>query len=221
MPPCPSDAPDWMEHAYTAISKVALGPIFTVAVKAWLELEQFQKYKNMGSLPKAKRPQEINKWIAGGRGRRGTYNEGPKFPEHGPAAVFGEKLVAWWASLQPAWRETMGSAGKWPRVEMRLYNELPETWLTLRVPGANGPFIALLGLYWWGREEIKAGGENSKEWEGLAEDIEWVLYGLRSVVGQVVKDEEIEKEKGKGKGNAAAEPSATDQETDQLGSGTD
>ncbi|KAJ7032393.1 hypothetical protein C8F04DRAFT_887444, partial [Mycena alexandri] len=152
--------PQWVEYAYGSLSGVDLGPFFHEAVNAWLELERVQGFKSAGSLPKAKRPDEITKWISAGRGRRGTYTDGPKLPEDGPtAAAFGA--------------DTTGRVTAWERSTAQGYNELPETWATLHVAGANGPFIALLGVYWWGREEIKAGGKHSDEWTDMVQDFEW------------------------------------------------
>ncbi|KAJ7715468.1 hypothetical protein B0H16DRAFT_1477362 [Mycena metata] len=208
MPPCPDAAPQWLQYTHEALCGVDVGPVFNEAVNAWLELQRVQGFKSMGSLPKAKRPDEITKWISGSRAPR-------DLPEDGAtAAAFGARLVDWWRTLQPAWRVTTGSITTWVRSPMHAANEAPKTWAALRVAGANGPFTALLGVYWWGREEIKAGGKHSDDWIAMAQDFEWAMWGLW---GAIREDDqtaaEAAKVKGKGK---AKESGGTDMETDQL-----
>ncbi|KAJ7719395.1 hypothetical protein B0H16DRAFT_1474976 [Mycena metata] len=207
-PACPEEAPEWFRLAYAQVSAEDLGPEFNDILVDWIRLESAYGYRTSSrALPAAKRPSELGAWLQAGRGRRGgPWKLGAEFPNefNETAAAFGEKWRVWWASLQPTWRGADLENAQWARQKISPYVRPNSSWKGLIMPGANGLFIPLLGVYWWAREARKIGMDMSEELEEAMTDLRWVLDCL--AVLKVLEEAEKRQEKG-----------ATDQETDQLG----
>jgi hypothetical protein len=84
-------------------------------------------------------------------------------------AEFLTSWWAWWANLQPTWRDLHGQ---------NLSKDLPpdgEQWLKISKAGCNGIFLIVLLLGCWIRTEEKAEGTT---YLNALRDLEWVITQL-------------------------------------------
>ncbi|KAJ7841668.1 hypothetical protein B0H13DRAFT_1649057 [Mycena leptocephala] len=202
IPPCPAKAPEWFKHAHEVITGAALGPQFNMLIAELIRLEAKYEFKKSGrAIPAQGRPKELTTWIAAGRGRRGGSGaDGPTLSATG-AADFGKVWWAWWASVQPGFRNL--SERPWPHQMASVHSSSPKDWTRLRHPGPNGMFIVVLGLYWWGRETMQASAKARASWREAVEDAKWMCEGL------ILMEDKATQETGATLGE-------TDMESDQL-----
>lgn len=108
-------------------------------------------------LSKTKRPEEISLWLKNGR-------KWDNLPQVDDSKEFGEAWKAWWADIQPEWRDFT-----WPPA----HDEEDHDWAVLRRGGPNAMFLVILGLGFWlsslkdidGNEDVKIG----------INDVAWVM----------------------------------------------
>ncbi|KAJ7813180.1 hypothetical protein B0H13DRAFT_1571683, partial [Mycena leptocephala] len=147
--------PEWFRLAHEAITVVSLGRPFNLLLAKWMELEATYKYRQSGkAIPAQERPKELTTWIGAG------------------AAQYGKVWWRWWQSLQPPFRNL--SERPWTRQQATVLSSSPKDWVWLRNPGPNGMFIVILGLYWWGRETVKADEKDRALWKEAISDVEWI-----------------------------------------------
>lgn len=107
------------------------------------------------------RPEAFRKWINGGR----SLTKSPAID-----AKFTKGFVAWYRSLQPAWRQ---ASDEWP-----MSREVPveERWEDIAKGGKTGFFVLLVGLCWWRAKAGEVGsGEKREQFDSVLEDVRWVL----------------------------------------------
>lgn len=83
------------------------------------------------------RPEEFVWWMQ----HRRRFDLIPKVK----ASEFSAEWLAWWRAIQPLWRE----GDIWPMTHSVLNDA---DWATLHHGGANGLFLVLMTLSWWGVE---------------------------------------------------------------------
>lgn len=83
---------------------------------------------------------------------------------------YGDAWVAWWGTLQPAWRSPSG-AGLPPSI----YSMDNEGWDALLKGGRNGFIVVLLAMVSWGRA-----GRSSKLWRAAVVDVKMCLAAMTS-----------------------------------------
>lgn len=81
---------------------------------------------------------------------------------------FGRQWKAWWAALQPSWRDT----ANWP-FDRAISGD--EDWCTLRWGGSNGVFLILLSLSWWWTQES---GNTRQSANDAVQDVCWALGSI-------------------------------------------
>ncbi|KAJ7164854.1 hypothetical protein C8R43DRAFT_833873, partial [Mycena crocata] len=165
--------PAWFQQAHEVIRDAKLGPDFCALVGLLIKVEAGYNYRTMqNGLTPLGRPKEVSSWMGSGRGRRGGVGAlGPVFPtptSKSPAA-FGKTFNEWWRSLQPKWR-TGGPDGQLSKdAQLRDHSQSKE-WAALRSPGANGVFIVVLILFWWGRDIPGPDSSQRGDWSNAVED---------------------------------------------------
>jgi hypothetical protein len=84
---------------------------------------------------------------------------------------FVDCTFAWWASLQPSWRDFRRD---------RVSREVKGTWGVLHAPRTNGVLSVVVIVYWWAQvlEKDKRMGSAHADYELFAEDVAWVLSKL-------------------------------------------
>lgn len=166
----------------------SLGAPWSNLVQAWIRFEESPGHGH-GSLSAKGRPSAVGEWIQ--RARKPSYR-----PVIKDSKAYGDKHVAWWASLQPEWRvlgdddlnndDTIGGGvdddnhgirGDGNRGPAGLLREEGGDFEALRKPGANGLLSVLASLYFWGTS-VKNSGKKSKRWDQSVEDCTYVLDSL-------------------------------------------
>ncbi|KAJ7617995.1 hypothetical protein FB45DRAFT_800748 [Roridomyces roridus] len=166
-PACPNDAPIWIGKILPEISAVLLGPTYHEILQAWVDLEMAyvsSEYEATYARVETKdRPKEVGDWIQNAR----------RVPvKISKLAVFEAKWSAWWAKMQPSWRQEHSLPGG---------DETDRDWGILAAPGVNGMLSVVATLYWWGCTE-KA--ESSvADWDAATQDVLLVLGGLKASLG--------------------------------------
>jgi len=86
---------------------------------------------------------------------------------------FSAEWRAWWTFIQPAWRE--GTGNDWP-----LIRHVPSgaDWTALEHGGANGLFLVLMALLWWGTAIPSQCDKQHAEFVMAVHDVDWVLTEL-------------------------------------------
>lgn len=114
-------------------------------------------------------------------GRRTQANQMPIIND---PKEYGDRLNAWWWSMQPSWRH--------PGSPLEMPSEVSTgSWSHLLCGGPNGLLLVILALAWWMKCST---GTNSSPIEEAATDVAWVLAQLRLalVVGNKGKKRELE-----------------------------
>ncbi|KAH6897790.1 hypothetical protein BKA70DRAFT_1438046 [Coprinopsis sp. MPI-PUGE-AT-0042] len=131
-------------------------------------LQRYLKFESTkppsGSMSTTLRPCEIALWMK--RHRKATM---PK--EVAEASDFGPRVLAWWHSLQPAWRvpSSVSTPGVYKRDDGGSLD-------CLKKGGPNGIFLIVIAIGWWisahGDDEISASATE------ILEDVMWILSQL-------------------------------------------
>ncbi|KAK7433480.1 SERTA domain-containing protein 3 [Stygiomarasmius scandens] len=141
-------AQKWFHEAYNYVN-VDLGADYAALLTAWIGFERLNGWKkSKGGLPTTKRPQEITKWIVGGR-----YPPRYMWPVMNKTFVvnFSEQMRNWWKAL---WSTT------------HLDQERTDgDWASLDKYGINGWYSIITGLKWWGSGIPLLDGEERKDWD--------------------------------------------------------
>ncbi|KAF7335856.1 hypothetical protein MSAN_02332100 [Mycena sanguinolenta] len=162
-PACPANA-----------APLNLGPHFHGALNAWTRLEVACKFESPShKLSTTNRPDEIAKWITGGRGlkQRAPRVENPQ--------KFAGQFWAWWNLLQPDWR-TKGDDGRWVTERYGEWDDKLLHW------GPNGLLSVLAGVYFWGCAVVDM-PDMQDEWVRAVEDVSWILEGLAAFHEEFVR----------------------------------
>ncbi|KAJ7030236.1 hypothetical protein C8F04DRAFT_961982 [Mycena alexandri] len=166
-PPCPPTAPDWFRNGHAEVTRCNLGAHFNALLAAWTRIEAASRFENSaGAITKHLRPEQVNRWIHCGRGRKGR----PDMTVRNPAE-YGRQWWAWWDTLQPAWRGK-DSAGAW-----LIAGSYGKEWDELMFWGQNGVLSVVASLYFWGcavQENVELVGD----WEVAVNNAAWVCEGL-------------------------------------------
>ncbi|KAJ7736396.1 hypothetical protein B0H14DRAFT_2408355, partial [Mycena olivaceomarginata] len=152
--------PIWMKNGFALLWGFKGGREWDEVVIKWTELESAYSLINSTTpLPKAGRPDAIDKWVKGGRSTKP------------PEIVLNKHIETWWSwwgRLAPSWRDrdergrpVIGKQGPWESL----------VW-----PGGNGMLTAILCLGWW----LEAEGDTTEDWHAAVKDVKWVLEGLLS-----------------------------------------
>lgn len=96
-------------------------------------------------------------------------------PHIGSVSDFEEKWLAWWAAIQPKWRDV----GNWPftREDARGCD-----WGDLPDGGKDGLFLVIVSLGWW---VIARNPSEDSEVDEAIEDVTWVINNLVSLLSIV------------------------------------
>jgi hypothetical protein len=88
---------------------------------------------------------------------------------------FGTEWHAWWVAIQPAWRKPEGTNDGWP-----LSRHVPKgaDWTALEHGGANGLFLVLMALSWWGAEIPSQCNKQHDKFMIAVDDVDWVVSEL-------------------------------------------
>ena len=182
--------PAWMALAVSKLEAFSDDPRWIGIVDLWLEFEELLGYpygqvcgfatgrlvavylrtaKSKAVLiDKSQRPEEVNSWLKYGR----KYHAMPSVD--GTVDKFGDTWMKWWAHLQPEWRG--GNDG--------FSTDAPDDadWTELQKGGANGFFLILMSVCWWGAAVLDDNGEEIEpaysKWLKAIEDVQWVLESM-------------------------------------------
>ncbi|RDB15505.1 hypothetical protein Hypma_004162 [Hypsizygus marmoreus] len=165
--------PDWVLAAEAHLTTRDMGEEWANCVKAWGMFEDAleKSSKSKGALPSTKcRPEEWAKWVAKGRHGVRAYDTTPTIQD---PVEFGLAIMAWWKSMQPAFRESNG--GLLPQqVYAAPVGEKPneDAWAPMRKGGPNGMVSVMTLLVWWG-QRLKSGSPegNSEHWQTCVNDV--------------------------------------------------
>ncbi|KAJ6523681.1 hypothetical protein DFH09DRAFT_1329919 [Mycena vulgaris] len=169
----PGNAAPWLKHAVATMTAQDLGPHFAAALCALVRLEVaygFDTNPRIGISSATPRPKEVDEWIRSGRGTRSK-----KTVRVDDLVTFGKTWNAWWASIQPSWREKDAEG------VFSTGGEYGDDWSTLDFEGQNGNLTAVAGLYFWGSTRRKLSVLPSgiqEDWERAVQDVTWMLEGL-------------------------------------------
>ncbi|KAJ8473470.1 hypothetical protein ONZ45_g16283 [Pleurotus djamor] len=154
----------WLSSIIPLITKEFIGDRYGLLIKLLLLHESKTGYENSKKgLPVQNRPGEISKWLSNGRLRYKI--------SIANARDFGKLWWAWWRCMQPDWRSQAKSG--------ELLQRIPagESLEKLKVHGANGFLVVIVGLYSWGCA-VKKEGKEDESWDRAVKDVEWVLKAL-------------------------------------------
>ena len=121
-----------------------------------------------GKLSTSSRPNVVSWWF---RHSRRDFN---KLPPIESLCKYEESWIAWWAELQPDWRNT----DDWPFPQG---TSTDDSWDALLVGGKDSLFVVMMTLAWWSIEYKKVGVQLSQLDEAIS-DVSWVLFNLISVL---------------------------------------
>ncbi|KAI0696126.1 hypothetical protein C8T65DRAFT_533374, partial [Cerioporus squamosus] len=134
--------PVWLKQAVDYLKDIEAGESWAELLEIWQEFECSMGYPDgkvhsLTRLSAKGRPEELPRWINGGR----NYD---KLPIPDPLEPYVTRWKGWWQKMQPKSRH---DSDAWP---------LPQTapgddnqWEPLRRGGCNGIFIAIIGLAIW------------------------------------------------------------------------
>ncbi|KAJ3817108.1 hypothetical protein F5880DRAFT_1618598 [Lentinula raphanica] len=168
---CPPEAMNvkWFKDAFEFLN-VDLGTPFITLVSRWSEYEGLNGWEtSRTALSNVNRPVEITKWIRYGRYNKIKISIAPSEIDN-----FAARMWAWWAYLQPEWRE-FGEDKRPLPVE-----RFGDDWASIDIHGNNGWLSLLAGLRWWGECLAQRPRQNraDHDWLGLIEDMSKILVGL-------------------------------------------
>ncbi|KAF8068719.1 hypothetical protein FPV67DRAFT_1448607 [Lyophyllum atratum] len=173
------ERPAWAVAAEAHLTTRDLGDGWTKCVSAWKAFEDAMGPNAKGALPSAKtRPEEWTKWVAKGRQGIRAYNATPTIQD---PLDFGYAVMAWWKSMQPAFRQSSELMPKPVYDPPMLDVSNVDEWAALRKGGPNGLVSVLTVLVWWG-QCLKSGSqwqENSEPyWRACVDDVHQCLGKL-------------------------------------------
>ena len=178
LPPMPSPAhtalpgpdpkwPTWFSKAFRLLSARDLGPVFTQAIRQYIELEHRNGFSIGGpqaGFKKQKRPDEVDWWV--GRARM-------KSPEIKDVSSFDAKWWAWWNLLQPRWHGVADVKGPL-RPAHREQATGEDGWSVMDKHGQNAFLTVLATLVWW-ESGLPGNGQDNPSWLAAVEDVTWVM----------------------------------------------
>ncbi|KAF8062348.1 hypothetical protein FPV67DRAFT_1508149 [Lyophyllum atratum] len=145
----PTERPTWAVAAEAHLLTRDLGNEWAKCVGAWVRFEDAMGSHAKGALPSTKtRPEEWAKWVAKGRGGVRAYASTPAIQD---PLEFGYAVMAWWKSMQPAFRQTTEVLPKPIYDSPELDVSSIEDWAALRKGGPNGMVSVMTMLVWWGQ----------------------------------------------------------------------
>ncbi|TRM56386.1 hypothetical protein BD626DRAFT_413931 [Schizophyllum amplum] len=169
---CPPDAKPWFMANFASVNRPALGKEYMCLLRAWCALESangFEVGKGNKAKTSAPKPALLNTWIHAGRAGRVK-----KMPVVSDADTFAMEMWAWWASLQPEWRDVDAAGRREPEREVR-----DGDWgSALEVRGQNGMLSVVACLCWWGDVLGSRTTPNAHSWLRLVHDVTWVCEQL-------------------------------------------
>ncbi|KAF4613755.1 hypothetical protein D9613_007375 [Agrocybe pediades] len=134
----PSDAAPWFKKAMDMLRREEdLGPRWSSLLEVWTEFERRNGYREAGKLGSTHRPKCIADWIQ--RARKPQWR--PPF-ESISKTKYMQQILDWWTVLQPDWRLAEDGTIDFGRVD--------GDWEVLRLPGLNGLFSFVAGLFYGG-----------------------------------------------------------------------
>ncbi|KAF9552566.1 hypothetical protein CPC08DRAFT_714521 [Agrocybe pediades] len=134
----PSDAAPWFKKAMDMLQREEdLGPRWSCLLEVWTEFERRNGYREAGKLGSTHRPKCIADWIQ--RARKPQWR--PPV-ESISKTQFMQQILDWWTALQPEWRLAEDGTIDFGRVD--------GDWEVLRLPGLNGLFSFVAGLFYGG-----------------------------------------------------------------------
>ncbi|KAJ6499645.1 hypothetical protein C8R47DRAFT_971458 [Mycena vitilis] len=166
-----------LTDVYALMMEKQWGPRFSHLIDVVVAFEESQLWRE-GDLPRSNaRPEEIGQWMKEHR-KAGDY--------HKLKPAFGERVVAWWRSINPGFREGHDTpvGEPWPLEPKSGWTW--SDWCELRESGNNGMLLVVLTLIWWGQSIVNkaasdglGAGERALSanvsWQALLEDIIYVL----------------------------------------------
>lgn len=159
----PPSAPKWVKEATSMLASADYPGCWQELVAAWLVYEGYNDFADKGRLLPKGRPQVVADWIKWAR--KPSYKPKP-LPN---LTLIERQHKAWWASLQPQWRQsneaTMPSTAE------------DRDWGHLHVFGVNGLIGALASLYFWGMS-LTNSNTDTLAWETAVEDCLSVMRQL-------------------------------------------
>ncbi|KAJ7169172.1 hypothetical protein C8R43DRAFT_844169, partial [Mycena crocata] len=141
----PEKAPQWLVDVVPWLLEHELGCHFTSLVVSLVRLETAFAFDdgNGARVPNQHRPDEVTKWISGGR-----LSKTRKIPHIKNLEKYAKAFFMWWDSLQPKWR-SRGRDNEWKFGGDVEYGPA-DAWGELDVPGQNGCLTLVAALYIWG-----------------------------------------------------------------------
>jgi hypothetical protein len=143
--PYPEDAVDnnWFKDVFHYLN-IDLGPEYLCLVARWVDLARSHGWKNSkGRLPTKDRPNEVGKWISGGRYR--SKQASPKISASS-VSPFVEFVWKWWTKMQPDWRALAADA----RPILLTDQCVIGSFQSLDISGTNGWLSVVACAKWWG-----------------------------------------------------------------------
>ncbi|RXW12090.1 hypothetical protein EST38_g13764 [Candolleomyces aberdarensis] len=139
------------EIAVVHVKEMELGEEFDAMQEKWEKLEQLLDYGKLskGTLANAGgRPSEWKSWISKTRNGQRDYDHPPRVTLSS-TPEFGEAIVKYWHSIQPAFRQSKDEI--WPLPVYSSPDAGPDPWESLKKGGPNGLVCIITMLAWWGR----------------------------------------------------------------------
>ncbi|KAJ2936868.1 hypothetical protein H1R20_g222, partial [Candolleomyces eurysporus] len=141
----------WFAPAVVHVKEMELGEEFDAMQEKWEKLEQLLDYgkSSKGTLANAGgRPSEWKSWISKTRNGQRDYDHPPRVTLSS-TPEFGEAIVKYWHSIQPAFRQSKDEI--WPLPIYSSPDAGPDPWEPLKKGGPNGLVCIVTMLAWWGR----------------------------------------------------------------------
>jgi hypothetical protein len=183
-PPSPLDGidtstwPAWFKNGFMPLQEVKLGREWEGLLLKYINIEARAKFVSergaMHAFSSAKRPAEVEWWIA--RARK------PK-PVIKDIAKFKDNFWSWWKGLQPKWREVGNVDGPLTSGHRCFEGPGDGDWVDLNKPGQNGFLTVVSLLCWWGHA-LCNGNHGMTEWRAAVDDVDWVLSKMLLVGGR-------------------------------------
>ncbi|TRM59968.1 hypothetical protein BD626DRAFT_408314 [Schizophyllum amplum] len=169
---CPPGAQAWFTTNFDSVNCPALGKEYNHLLRAWCALESangFEIGKGNKARTSAPKPALLITWIHAGRAARVK-----KMPTVVDADTFSTELWAWWAAMQPAWRNVDPAGQREPERQVH-----EDDWgAALEVRGQNGMLSVVACLCWWGNVLGSRTTPNARSWLRLLDDVTWVCEQL-------------------------------------------
>ncbi|KAJ7575839.1 hypothetical protein C8J56DRAFT_800902, partial [Mycena floridula] len=126
---------------------------------------------NWEGFPAAKQPAELTTWIGAGC-------LWVSHLEVKGVKTFSKKVLSWWKSLQPSWRQYSFDG-------LPLCLDYGDDWSSLGIPGRNGMTGIIALFFWWGctintkiDDKVAEAQLWRREWISAIRDVCWVIAGL-------------------------------------------